>query len=83
MSTAGKQKLKRMDSEDGQKGQGGVEETPGQQVLESKVAPITQGGARLRLVSFDGGRKVEEADQRLDEQKEFEKFWASFQEFDR
>lgn len=81
MSTAGKQKQKRMDSEDGKKGQGGVEETPGQQVLESKVAPITQGGARLRLVSLDGGRKVEEADQRLDE---FAAFWEEFgNDFDR
>ena len=81
MSTAGKQKQKRMDSEDGKKGQSGVEETPGQQVLESKVAPITQGGARLRLVSLDGGRKVEEADQRLDE---FAAFWEEFgNDFDR
>ena len=69
--------------EDNQKGQGGVEEATREAVHESKITPITEGGARLRLVSFDGGRKVEEADQRLDEQKEFEKFWASFQEFDR
>ena len=67
--------------EDNQKGQGGVEEAAGKAVSESKVAPITQGGAKLHLVSFDGGRKVEEADKRLDE---FAAFWEEFgNDFDR
>ena len=81
MSTAGKQKQKRMDSEDDQKRQGGVEEATGEPVPKGKVTPITQGGAKLHLVSFDGGRKVEEADQRLDE---FAAFWEEFgNDFDR
>ena len=69
--------------EDDQKGQGGVEEVTGESVPESKATPITHGRGRLHLVSLPGGREIEETNQRLDEQKEFEKFWASFQEFDR
>ena len=69
--------------EDNQKGQGGVEDPAGEPVPESKIKAFTKSGTRVHLVGLPGGRQIEEADQRLDEQKEFEKFWASFQEFDR
>ena len=67
--------------EDNQKGQGGVEEATGKAVPKSKVAPLDPSRSRMHLVGIDGGRKVEEADKRLDE---FAAFWEEFgNDFDR
>jgi hypothetical protein len=84
MNIAGKQKpRKRMNSEDKTKGEGGVAKAAGEPVPESKVEAINKGGARVHLVSFDGSRKIEEADQSVDGDAAFQAWIKAFEDFDR
>ena len=48
---------------------------------EVHAVPLFTG--RLRVVAEHDSREVQTPDERLDERKEWEAFWASFEEFDR
>ena len=72
-----------MDNENPPSSEGCLDFPAGENVPETQAYPVYEGRSGIRLACIHGGKQEQEADKRLDEQKEFEKFWASFTEFDR
>ncbi len=83
MNTAGKQKLKRMDDTNYPEGQGQVDPITGETLPENTVVALHEGRKRMHLVGIDGGKSIKAINKRLDEQKELEKFWEDYRDFDR